>query len=174
MAAASKFPARFGPGLAGFVLVPLLSLTPGIQNALAPLNVLTARITAALIRLSGMPVLRDAAVLSHPLGFSCEIDFKCSGLILALFLGSALLMLPGHRGPKSLNILLGAAMVFSLNFLRLVSLFYFGVRYPQAFDFFHDIFWEILMLWSALAFWLFSLRRAPVIFYCKKNKGVSK
>jgi len=164
----SKNRVRFGLVLAAGVVVLLLSRIPGITNALAPLDVLTARITAALLELTGMPVHREAAVLSHPAGFSYEIYYKCTGLILALFLSAALLMLPGRWTSRCMNIFFGVVMVFAFNFVRLVSLFYIGVRYPRAFDFYHTIFWEIAMLAFVFTYWLWSMRRAGV--WTAKNK----
>jgi exosortase/archaeosortase family protein len=160
---ALKIRARLVPAMAAFVLaLVLLSQTPGTASVLETLDVLTASVTATLLKLSGMPVYQDAAVLSHLAGFSYEIYYKCTGLILALFLSAALLTLPGRWTSRGMNIFFGAAMVFALNFVRLVSLFYIGVLYPQAFDFFHTVFWEVIMLVFVLAFWLWSMRRAEV------------
>lgn len=158
---ASKILVRFGVALTAFVsALVLLSRDSGAIGALAPLDVLTAEVTAVFLRLSGMPVHQEAAVLSHPSGFSCEIYYKCTGLILALFLSAALLALRDRWASKVMNIFFGAVLVFALNFVRLVSLFYIGVRYPQVFGFFHSIFWEAAMLVFVLGFWLRAAHRS--------------
>jgi exosortase/archaeosortase family protein len=61
-----------------------------------------------------------------------------------------------------MSLISGAVFVLALNFLRLTSLFYIGVRCPQLFDLFHGILWEIAMLGFVLGFWLLSKRRAKV------------
>lgn len=156
----AKVRARFGPAIALFALALILQFHgSGTIKALAPLDVLTAGVTAAFLKLSGMPVQRDAAVLSHPAGFSCEIYYKCTGLILVLFLSAALLALPGRWSSKIKRLISGAVLVFALNFMRLTALFYIGVRYPQAFDLFHGTLFEVAMLGFVLGFWLLSLRR---------------
>lgn len=152
---AKKIRPRFWLALAVLVLALFLQIREsGTRSALAPVDVLTARITAAILDLTGMPVYRDAAVLSHPAGFNYKIYYKCTGLVLVLFLTAALLALPGRRTTKVKNILSGALMVFALNFVRLASLFYIGVRHPQIFDFYHSVFWETAMLVFVLLFWL--------------------
>ncbi|MCK5058527.1 MAG: archaeosortase/exosortase family protein [Candidatus Aminicenantes bacterium] len=165
----AKFWARFGPALAVFVLaIVLQSRGSGTIKALAPIDVLTAGVTAAFLKLTGMPVQQEAAVLSHPAGFSYEIYYKCTGLILVLFLSAALLALPGRWGSRIKNVIFGAVFVLTLNFMRLTGLFYIGVRCPRAFDLFHGILFEVAMLGFVLGFWLLSLRRAgsrPAPFY---------
>ncbi|MFC2155353.1 archaeosortase/exosortase family protein [Acidobacteriota bacterium] len=158
---AAKVWSRFGPALAVLILALLVQFGGAKAiKILAPIDVLTAGMTATFLRLSGMPVQRDAAVLSHPAGFSYEIYYKCTGLILILFLSAALLALPGRWSSKIMCLIFGAVLIFALNFLRLISLFYIGVHYPRAFDLFHGILWEIAMLGFVLGFWLLAMRRA--------------
>lgn len=154
---------KSGPALAVLILALLVQFGGAKAiKILAPIDILTAGVTAACLKISGMPVQRDAAVLSHPAGFSYEIYYKCTGLILVLFLSAALLALPGRWSSKIKSLISGAVFVLALNFLRLTSLFYIGVRCPQLFDLFHGILWEIAMLGFVLGFWLLSKRRAKV------------
>ena len=157
----AKVWSRFGPALAVLILALLVQFGGAkAKKILEPFDALTAGVTATFLRLSGMPVQREMAVLSHPAGFSYEIYYKCTGLILILFLSAALLTLPDRWAVKMKNIILGAVCIFALNFLRLTSLFYIGVHYPLAFDLFHRILWEIAMLGFVLGFWFLSMRRA--------------
>ena len=75
----------------------------GTPKLLVPFDHLTAGATAACLKLTGLPVQRQAAVLSHPGGFSYEIYYRCTGLILVLFLSAALLALPGGWRKKIKN-----------------------------------------------------------------------
>ena len=144
------------------LMLVLLQHSPGIIKALAPIDVIIARITAAILQLFNMPVHQQAAILSHPAGFSYKIYYKCTGLIAAGFLSTGLLVLPNRWTAKAVQVLFGAAMVLALNLLRLVSLFLIGVRYPQAFAFFHTVLWNIAILVFILVFWLRALRRCNV------------
>lgn len=157
---ASKLGLRFGLAMcASLLILVVLQQSPGIIRAMAPLDVVTARITAAVLQLSGMPVHQEAAVLSHPAGFSYKIYYNCTGLIAAGFLSAGLLVLPLRMTARLMQVLSGAALVLALNQVRLVSLFYIGVRYPQVFGFFHTVLWNAGMLVFMLGFWLRVLRR---------------
>jgi len=157
---ASKLGLRFGLTTCVFLLMLVaLKQSPGIIRALAPLDVVTARITAAVLQLSGMTVHQEAAVLSHPAGFSYKIYYTCTGLITAGFLSAGLLALPLPWTARLVQALLGAALVLALNLVRLVSLFYIGVRCPQVFGFFHTVLWNAGMLVFILGFWLRAMRR---------------
>jgi exosortase/archaeosortase family protein len=156
---ASKLGLRFGLAMGVFLLMlVVLQQSPGIIRALAPLDVVTARITAAVLQLSGLAVHQEAAVLSHPAGFSYKIYYNCTGFIAAGFLSAGLLVLPGRWSARLVQVFLGTALVLALNLVRLVSLFYIGVRYPQVFGFFHTILWNAGMLVFMLGFWLRALR----------------
>ena len=101
---------------------------------------------------------RQGAVLSHPGGFSYEIYYRCTGWIVAAFLAAGLIALPGGRRAKAWGMAIGASMVMTLNFARLVALFWIGVRLPQAFAFAHEVVGQAGMLLAVLAFWLAWLR----------------
>jgi exosortase/archaeosortase family protein len=146
--------------MSAFALVlVLLQQSPGAIRALTPLDIVTAGVTATVLELSGMPVHQNGVVLSHPAGFSYEIYYNCTGLITALFLSIALLSLPGRWTSKVMRVFVGAGLVFALNFVRLVSLFYIGVWYPQVFGFFHAVLWNAGMLVFVFGFWLWSFHR---------------
>lgn len=147
-----------------FLMLVGLQHSPGIIEALAPINVIIAKITAAILQLFSMPVNQQAAVLSHPAGFSYKIYYKCTGLIAGGFLSTGLLVLPNRWKAKVMLVLLGVAMVLALNLVRLVSLYFIGVRYPQAFTFFHTVLWNIAMLVFMLGFWLRALRRSEAYY----------
>lgn len=160
-----KFWSRFGPALAVLLLALLVQFGGAkAEKILEPFDALTAGVTAAFLRLSGMPVQREMAVLSHPAGFSYEIYYKCTGIVLVLFLSAALSALPGGGWKKKIkSVILGAVLLFALNYLRLTSLFYIGVYYPRAFDLFHYILWQIAMLGFVFGFWFLSMRRAKTL-----------
>lgn len=138
-------------------LLPLYR-SPRLFDTLAPLELLTARATAALVSICGMEVERVGAVLRHPAGFAYEIYYACTGLFLAAVLVAGLFALPGKGRAKLGLAVLGVAALFALNLVRLMSLFYIGVHHRPIFDFAHEVAWEALMLGLVLLFWLACLR----------------
>ncbi len=151
---------RFGLAMAVFAAAFLgLDRNPALGHRLAPLDSLTAEAAAHLIDWTGLEVHRQGAVLSHPGGFSYEIYYRCTGLVVVAFLAAGLLALPGGRRAKAWGLALGASMVTALNLLRLTALFWIGVRLPPVFDFAHRAVGEAAMLLAVLAFWMVWFRR---------------
>jgi exosortase/archaeosortase family protein len=151
--------------MAAFGLALLaLYRSPRLHGLLAPLDAPTARVTAALVGASGLEVERRGAVLAHPGGFSYEIYYRCTGLVVAACLAAGLAALPGRAGgaggrrAKLLAVVVGAALVLALNFGRLAGLYWIGVRHPGAFDFAHRVVGEAGMLAAVGVYWLVWLR----------------
>ncbi len=151
---------RFALILAIFVLGAILThRNPLLIRALAPFDRLTAQATAAVLSWHGIEVNREDAILSHPTGFGYEIYYRCTGLLPAAFLAVGVFAFPTHLRPKLVGIAIGIPLVFSLNLLRLASLFYIGVWHPNLFDLAHTVIWESLLLLSIVGFWLWWMRQ---------------
>jgi exosortase/archaeosortase family protein len=144
------------------LMLVVLQRSPTIIKALAPLDVVIARITAAVLQACGLAVHRDAGILAHPAGFSYKIYYNCTGLTAAAFLSAGLLVLPLPWKTRLAQVLLGAVLVSALNLVRLVSLFYIGVSHLQMFGFFHTVMWNAAMLAFMLGFWLRALRSSGI------------
>lgn len=126
---------------------------------LAPLAVLTARMTAAALRLFGIDALREDAFLSHPEGFAYEVAYTCTGFVPALTFTVCLLASSASIKAKCAGIALGIPILLAVNLVRLVHLFYLGVYFPGAFRFAHEVGWEILLAVAVVGSWMIWLRR---------------
>ncbi len=155
---------RFALALgAVWLVLLLLRLHPvgeQVLNALYPLDLATARVTAGLLRGLGVDAIREGAVLSHPSGFGYLIYGWCLGLHIAAFLAAGLLALPGRLGDKMAAAIAGTLLVLVLNQARLVSLFLVGIRAPAAYDIIHRGVWPGLMITAVLGVWLGWMRKA--------------
>ena len=125
-----------------------------LGSFLAPLAEGTALITSELIRQIGIETLRDGAVLTHPNGFAYEIAYTCTGLLPGVTFIVCVLAYPGTLRNKWPGIALGVPALLVLNYLRLVNLFYIGVRFPRAFGFAHEVLWEGLLAVAFIGLWL--------------------
>ncbi len=164
---------RFALILGAFVLVAALThRDPLLTRALAPVDLLTAQATAAVLDWCGMDVKRDLAVLSHPDGFGYEIYYRCTGLLPAAFLAVGIFAFPTRLRPKLKAVAIGVPLVLFLNLIRLASLFYIGVRHPNAFYLAHTVVWEGLLLLFIIGFWLWWIRLAPAIRSAKDGTRV--
>jgi exosortase H (IPTLxxWG-CTERM-specific) len=149
-------PARLRLGLVVGALLAVVLFTPRapvLTALMKPLDILTARATAAVVQGSGLEVARDGAVLSHPSGFAYEIYWRCTGLLPSAFLAAVILASPGGRRSKAVGIAAGVLVVLGVNLVRLAHLFSVGVRHPALFDFAHTIAWEGIGVLLVLGLW---------------------
>lgn len=155
---ARKARVRFALFLGVFVLLVLLThQNPLLMRAMAPVDLSTARVTATILHLCGISVIQELTILSHPSGFSYEIYYHCTGLVPAAFLAVGIFAFPTELRRKFVAVVLGVPLLLLLNLIRLVSLFYVGVWYPNAFYLAHTIVWEglfILYISGFLVWWM--------------------
>jgi exosortase/archaeosortase family protein len=124
-----------------------------LGQSLAPLTVLTARVTCYLLRTGGVEALQEGAVLTHPAGFSYEVGYTCTGFLPVATLMVCILAYPESFRTKPLGILLGSAALIGINLLRLTSLFYIGIHFPDSFALAHEVVWELLWVVAFIALW---------------------
>jgi exosortase H (IPTLxxWG-CTERM-specific) len=141
--------------MAGFVLVAVLGYRDEyLGPVLVPLRAATAEMALTLIRSIGLDAVRNGTVISHTAGFAYEISRGCTGVIPALLLAVGVLAWPGAGSRKLLAVVLGIPLLLELNLIRLVHLFYLGVRRPELFGVAHEVIWEAVMVLAVFALWL--------------------
>ena len=138
--------------LALAVITVMLEL-PGIQDALLPVALLTARWTQVWVAWLGMPVSRDGIELSHEGGFAFEIDAACTAIVPLVLLSAAIAAstLPLRR--KTFGVACGAAGMILVNQVRLVSLLWCDAHAPRWLDPMHDWFWPALLTGVGVLYW---------------------
>jgi exosortase/archaeosortase family protein len=138
----------------GLALAGLLAIEtrPAHGAALAPLEVLTARLTEAMLAAAGLPVVRQAQVLVHAGGFACAITAGCTALIPAALLAAAILSQPAPWRARLVGAATGTALVVAVNQVRLVTLVWLGVRAPGLFDAAHAFVWPGLLALATAAY----------------------
>jgi exosortase/archaeosortase family protein len=139
-----------GLALAG---IWVIELHPAARGVLAPLGVLTAEVTAAMLGSIGLAVAREGAVLAHSQGSAWEIDYACTAFTPVVLLVAAIAPWPAPRRARILGAAAGVALVFSLNQARLVSLVWLGVHTPEIFDVAHTIAWPALLALATAGYW---------------------
>ena len=127
----------------GLVLIGLWVIQAGAtaDAVFAPLSVLTAQATAAMLAAIGLPVVRELTVLAHAGGFACEISHACTALTPAALLAAAILPQPVSRRARLIGVTAGTIALILLNQVRLVSLVWLGVHAPAYFDATHGLLW---------------------------------
>lgn len=121
---------------------------------LVPLAEWTAMNTSELIKWSGIDVLQEGVILTHPHGFTYEVAYTCTGLLPGATFIACILAYPGPLRNKWLGILLCLPVLLAVNYLRLVNLFFIGVYFPGSFELVHEVVWEGLQVVAFISLWL--------------------
>lgn len=139
-----------------------VQIYPQVDALFTPLNLLTAKASATMLQLSGLPVTQEQTRLSHAGGFSCEIDYACTALIPILLLAAAIVAWRSTWRARLAGMLGGALLLLLLNQLRLVSLVWLGVHTPAWFEAAHVWLWPGLLLAAAASYWYLWMRAQRV------------
>jgi exosortase/archaeosortase family protein len=121
---------------------------------LAPLAAWTAHITLILVHVLGIDAVRADTVLAHPDGFAYEVAYTCTGFLPISTFIACILAYPGTWHTKRVGIAFGVPLLWMVNLLRLVHLFYLGVYIPEAFAPAHEVVWQGLQGMVFIALWL--------------------
>ena len=149
---------RFGPYLIFLVflsgLAALIVWLMGSESALASLQNGIAHVTSFVLNLLGNRTL----VIGHTITasrFSITVVTACTGLFMTAVFLSAVVAYPARFLAKLIGLALGIAGIFTVNIVRLVSLFYIGIYWPSFLDQAHLLVWPSLLIVFSLFLWLF-------------------
>jgi exosortase/archaeosortase family protein len=125
-----------------------------LGTALAPLAVETARLVLAMLHFLGLEALRDGAVILHPGGFAYEIAYTCTGFLPVVTFLVCGLAYPVAWRARWIGVMIGIPVLWIINLLRLVGLFYIGVYFPSTFAWAHEVAGEIFLGAAFIGLWL--------------------
>ncbi len=87
------------------------------------------------------------------------IGLECTGIVPMLILIAAVLAYPARIRSKAVVIILGLICIYAVNIIRTTTLFAISANYPKLFDVAHNIIWQALMIFLAIAIWLIWVSR---------------
>jgi exosortase H (IPTLxxWG-CTERM-specific) len=154
-----RFLVRFPIFLAaGFCALLIPSLHPAITGFTRGL----VEVSAMVIRLFGGSATTHQVILQNPSnGFAMEVLDGCNGDDVVVLLWAAILAYPASWRQKGKGLLAGTVIIYVINFLRIISLFYLGQYDRQWFEFAHLYVWEsVFVLLTLTIFWMW-VRRMP-------------
>jgi exosortase/archaeosortase family protein len=111
-----------------------------------------AQASAAILNVFG----EDATVTDNSIRssrFSVQVVRGCDALLPTAAYVSAVIASPVAIGPKILGILVGTASLLAINLIRIVSLFFIGIYFPNAFHMIHFEVWQALFVVLAIVAW---------------------
>ena len=145
-----------------FVLVLVgLELVYVFTNQSAPMVTLTqatAQIVTWMLGLAGELVRVDGTVIYSP-QFNMRIVSECTAITPIIVLAAATVAVPAPVGSKLRGIILGASVLHLVNLVRIISLYYLGVMWPDMVEFVHLVLWQAVLVVLAVGLWGFWAQR---------------
>ena len=140
---------------AGILLMASDGAMGGVQR-------LFARITSTILGWLGQAtVAHGNAVLSGTFGIS--VVTACTGLFVTTLFVVAVLLFPTTWRARLFGSAIGVVGLFAVNVVRLVSLYYIGVHWPDALETVHQLVWQSLVILIAVGLWLVWAGRVPLV-----------
>ncbi len=139
----------------------LIAWNPVNDNVIEPFTAAIAKGSAKLLNLFGQPVIVIGTVISSS-RFAVNINNGCNGVEAMLILLASIIAFPASLRARAAGLALGAIAIQLLNAVRIISLYLLGAYYPRFFDTFHTAVWQIVIILSAILFFLlWSARVGP-------------
>jgi len=143
----------FGATLLGLFTVLMLSST--YHGVVMPFNNFLAWSTAGVLTLlgGGPLTVNGTSVSGTTFGFS--VAEGCNGIYALVIVIAGVMALPIRWSRKVVGLILAAVYIMALNYIRLLTLWYFGQTSPLLFDTMHLYVWEfiIIALGAAFCYW---------------------
>ena len=139
----------------------LIAWNPVNDYVIVPFTGGVAKVSGLLLQGIGQPVDIHGTVIRSS-RFGVNINNGCNGVEAMLILLASIVAFPASLKARVVGLVLGAIVVQLLNAVRIVTLYLLGAYQPRLFDMFHTAVWQILVILSAIAFFLvWSARVAP-------------
>jgi len=112
-----------------------------------------AWVTYKVLRAVGVQAWLDGVAVGMP-GFAVQIRTNCNAIYEMGLYAAASLAYPAVATQRATGILLGVAVLYVVNLIRVLSLIYFGHLLPNFFEAAHVYVWQALFLAIVAALWL--------------------
>jgi len=149
--AQKRFLIRFALFLVGFYA--LVAVQPVNDAVVLPFTGLLVKVSAAILRAVGEPVVTSGTVIRSAL-FAVDVKNGCNGIEAALLLLAAMLAFPASAKARAAGIAAGLLAIQLVNLFRIVSLFWLGAHRRDLFDLFHAAIWQTLLILLAVGIFL--------------------
>ena len=123
------------------------------SHALSGFLNFNAQMTGSLLRIFGTNVEVIGTIVSSP-DFSMRIGHECTAIVPLVILVCAILAYPSRVRQKVACIAIGVGVLFILNLVRTVTLYYIGAHIPIFFETAHFVVWQSAMILAVVVVWL--------------------
>ena len=144
-----------------FSLALMFLVSGPLSGAIQPrLCRLVASHSAFLLRLLGEEATCDGLTVISP-RHAYQVIYACTSLPATILLVSAILAFPARALRKLAGIAAGVSILYVVNLLRLVSLYYVFLHWPGIYDRIHISVWQAALVVIALVDFILWARRSP-------------
>jgi len=140
--------------IAGTAFCLILLHLPFIRHhTFPPLALALSWLLTHLLHILGQPVYQLGTLIIGP-AVNLEITPACTGLYQISFLWIAIFSWPAGFKERFTAFISGTLFLIILNIFRIISIYYGALVFPSWIPFFHDIFWEVIMILTVPFIWL--------------------
>jgi len=146
----------------GFVILMVLFYafwqSAFFNNSIHPKIVaVNAKLSGIILNLFGQHTETNREVISSA-SYSISISKGCDAIeAIALFLATTLAF-PLSWRVKFRGLIIGVSVLFFLNIIRIVSLFFIGLYFPNIFEMMHVQIWPVIIIIFATVLWVLIIR----------------
>jgi exosortase/archaeosortase family protein len=132
----------------------ILTAIPWVDRyVIYPVLEFSAGGASKMLNLVGYPTRVIGVIIQGP-DFSVAVRRGCDPLEPIVLFTAAVLAFPGPWRPKLWGVAVGVVFFYSLNLVRILSLYLTGKSNPSWFDSLHQEWWPALFIFSAVLLWL--------------------
>lgn len=113
----------------------------------------TAGVTGSILRFLGTRLEVSGTMISSA-DFKMRIGHECTAIVPAVILLCAVIAYPSRIRDKLLCLAIGLPILFVLNLVRTVTLYYIGTHIRDFFDIAHFVVWQSVMILAVIIIWL--------------------
>jgi exosortase H (IPTLxxWG-CTERM-specific) len=139
----------------GLVTLFFLAAAPVPVNrtVIEPFTALLARAGGAVCHALGAGTRTTGTMIQGPT-FAVDIRNGCNGLETVFVYAAAVLAFPAPWRLRLLGLIPGVAAIQAVNLVRIVTLFFIGVKWPQLFEKTHVVVWQTLIILFGVSLFL--------------------
>ncbi len=123
------------------------------SSIFVPLLEFNAKAANFFLNLFGAHTSVEGVVVTGK-SFSFWVSAECTSTIFTAIFASAAIAWPSTVKEKLTGIVLAAAVLFVVNLIRIISLYYIGSAFPNFLDLAHFFLWQILLILLTVGLWV--------------------
>jgi len=122
---------------------------------------LISDLSSMILSIFGLSTQSTGSILSNG-SFSVDVQEGCDAVVPTILFITAVLVFPTSWSHKLKGLLYGVPALFTINLIRIISLFLIGLYVPKLFDFMHVEFWQAAFILATVLIFISWLRKSNV------------